>query len=152
MPARGAQERPQLEVEGARRGSRTGRAGGARRWLPLSLALVLLAATTPGQAAPLRQDTPKTDPEPSQAAHIVALAREAMAQYDLKAVLVRVTIDGREVVTTALGESMTGVPATTDMHFHNGSVVFSYMTMLLLLWADQGRVSLDDPLSNWLPE
>jgi CubicO group peptidase (beta-lactamase class C family) len=90
--------------------------------------------------------------EPSQAAHIVALARDAMARYDLKAVIVRVTIDGREVVTTALGESMTGVPATTDMHFHNGSVVFSYMSMLLLVWVDQGVVSLDDPLSNWLPE
>ena len=67
----------------------------------------------------MRQGTPTAPgPSPSQAAHIVALARDAMARYDLKAVLVRVTVDGREVVTAALGESMTGVPATTDMHFH----------------------------------
>ena len=26
------------------------------------------------------------------------------------------------------------------------------MTMLLLVWVDQGLVRLDDPLSNWLPE
>mgnify|MGYP006192016341 CR=1 FL=1 len=37
------------------------------------------------------------------------------------------TIDGQEVVTTALGESMTGVPATVDMHFRNGAVAISYL-------------------------
>lgn len=45
----------------------------------------------------------------AQAAAIVELAREAMTKYDLKAVIVRVTVDGKEVVTEALGESMTGV-------------------------------------------
>ena len=45
----------------------------------------------------------------AQAAAIVELSREAMNKYDLKAVIVRVTIDDKEVVTEALGESMTGV-------------------------------------------
>ena len=75
-----------------------------------------------------------------------------MAKYDLRAVIVRVTIDGQEVVTEALGESMTGVPATTDMHFRNGAVAMSYMTTLLLQLVDQKIVSLDDKLSNWLPD
>ena len=88
----------------------------------------------------------------SQAEAIVALAHEAMEQYDLKAVIVRVTIDGEEIVTEALGESITGVPATEDMHFRNGAVAISYMSTLLLQLVDQGVVSLDDPLSNWLPE
>lgn len=88
----------------------------------------------------------------SQAEAIVALAREAMEQYDLKAVIVRVVIDGEEIVTEALGESITGVPATTDMHFRNGAVAISYMSTLLLQLVDQGVVSLDDPLSNWLPD
>jgi CubicO group peptidase (beta-lactamase class C family) len=152
MPARGAQARMKLVGGGERLDSGKGRAGGPRRWLPLAVALLLSAAATPGHTAPSRQGAPAASAEPSQAAHIVALARDAMAEYDLKAVIVRVTIDGREVVTTALGESLTGVPATTDMHFHNGSVVFSYMTMLLLVWVDQGVVRLDDPLANWLPE
>jgi hypothetical protein len=34
----------------------------------------------------------------------------------LKAVIVRVTVNGKPVVTTALGTSMTGVPATPAMH------------------------------------
>ena len=86
----------------------------------------------------------------TQAEAIIALAREGMAAYDLKAVIVRVTIDGEEVVTEALGESIAGVPATTDMHFRNGAVAISYMSTLLLQLVDQGVVSLDDPLANWL--
>jgi CubicO group peptidase (beta-lactamase class C family) len=38
------------------------------------------------------------------------------------------------------------------MHFRNGAVAFSYITMLLLVLVDQGVVGLDDPLANWLPE
>jgi CubicO group peptidase (beta-lactamase class C family) len=88
----------------------------------------------------------------AQAAAIIELAREAMTKYHLKAVIVRVTIDGKEIVTKALGESMTGVPATEDMHFRNGAVAVSYMSTLLLQLVDQKVVSLDDKLSNWLPE
>jgi CubicO group peptidase (beta-lactamase class C family) len=87
-----------------------------------------------------------------QAAAIIAIAREAMTKYSLNAVILRVTIDGREVVTAALGESMTGVPATTDMHFRNGAVAISYVSTLLLILVDEGVVRLDDPLSIWLPE
>ncbi len=87
-----------------------------------------------------------------QAAAIVTIAREAMARDDLRAVILRVTVDGQELVTAALGESLSGVPATTDMHFRNGAVAISYMTTLLLQLVDEGRVTLDDPLSTWLPD
>ena len=75
-----------------------------------------------------------------------------MAQAHLKAVIVRVTVDGKEVVTQAVGESMTGVPATTGMHFRNGAVAISYVSTLLLKLVDEKKVSLDDKLSKWLPE
>ena len=74
------------------------------------------------------------------------------SKQDVKAVILRVTIDGQEVVTAALGESMTGVPATTDMHFRNGAVAIFYVATLLLLLVDQGVVTLDDPLATWLPD
>ena len=64
----------------------------------------------------------------------------------------RVTVKGREVLTRAVGESMTGVPATTDMHFRNGAVAISYVSTLLLRLVDEGKVSLDDKLSKWLPD
>jgi CubicO group peptidase (beta-lactamase class C family) len=88
----------------------------------------------------------------AQAEAIVELAREAMTKYDLKAVIVRVTINGKEIVTKALASPMTGVPATEDMHFRNGAVAISYISTLLLQLVDQKLVSLDDKLSNWLPE
>ncbi len=87
-----------------------------------------------------------------QAAAIVELARGAMTTHHLKAVIVRVTMDGEEIVTKALGESITGMPATEDMHFRNGAVAISYMSTLLLQLVDQNVVSLDDKLSNWLPD
>ncbi len=77
-------------------------------------------------------------------AAIIELAREAMTTGDLPAVILRVTVDGEEIVTAALGESMTGVPATADMHFRNGAVAISYMSTILLQLVDEGVVGLDD--------
>ena len=124
-----------------------------RRWLVvLSVSLAVSAAWAPGYTATLLQGPPPPQADRAQAAAIVALARDAMAKDDLKAVILRVTIDGQEVVTEALGESMTGVPATTDMHFRNGAVAFTYMATLLLQLVDQGVVRLDDALATWLPD
>ena len=47
---------------------------------------------------------------------------------------------------------MTGVPATTNMHFRNGAVAISYVSTLLLKLVDEQKVSLDDKLSKFLPE
>jgi CubicO group peptidase (beta-lactamase class C family) len=84
-------------------------------------------------------------------ARIDVLIRKAMSRYDLRAVIVQATVAGRPVITKAYGESMTGVPATTSMHFRNGAVAISYMSTLLLRLADEHKVSLDDPVSRWLP-
>jgi CubicO group peptidase (beta-lactamase class C family) len=116
------------------------------------MVLAVAAAWTPGRTVTLAQASPPPQTDRAQAAAIVALVRDAMTKYDLKAAIVRVTIDGQEVVTEAFGESMTGVPATTDMHFRNGAVAIAYMATLLLQLVDQGAVRLDDPLSNWLPD
>ena len=84
-------------------------------------------------------------------ARIDVLVRKAMSRYDLRAVIVQATVAGRPVITRAYGESMTGVPATTSMHFRNGAVAISYMSTLLLRLVDEHKVSLDDPVSRWLP-
>jgi CubicO group peptidase (beta-lactamase class C family) len=102
-------------------------------------------------AASLRQATPASTPV-DHAEAIVGIAREIMEKQDVKAVILRVTIDGQEIVTAALGESMTGVPATPDMHFRNGAVAIFYMSTLLLRLVDQQQVTLDDPLATWVPD
>jgi CubicO group peptidase (beta-lactamase class C family) len=83
---------------------------------------------------------------------IVAIAEQAMTDYDLKAVILSVLVDGEELVTQALGESITGVPATTDMHFRNGAVAISYVSTLMLILVDEGLIGLDDPIAPWLPD
>jgi CubicO group peptidase (beta-lactamase class C family) len=82
---------------------------------------------------------------------IDGLVRKAIAAHDLNAVIVQVTVDGRPLITKAYGESMTGVPATVQMHVRNGAIAISYMSTLLLRLVDQKRVKLDDPISKWLP-
>lgn len=90
--------------------------------------------------------------EATQAARILRIVRNRMADDHLRAVIVRVTVGGQEVVSEAMGESMTGVPATKDMHVRNGAVAISYVATLLLQLVDENTVSLDDKLSQWLPE
>ena len=79
------------------------------------------------------------------------MVRKAISAHDLHAVIVQVTVDGRPLITKAYGESMTGVPATVQMHFRNGGVAITYMSTLLLRLVDQKKVKLDAPISKWLP-
>lgn len=93
-------------------------------------------------------------PQPSggEAKQILDIAKAAQKELDLNAVVLRVTRDGREIVTGALGESMTGVPATADMHFRAGSVAIVYMGIAMLQLVEDGKADLDDPISRWLPD
>jgi CubicO group peptidase (beta-lactamase class C family) len=75
-----------------------------------------------------------------------------MAEYKLKAVIVRVTKGGQDVYTGARGESMTGVPATPAMHFRSGAFGFMYIGQIFAKLVDAKKVSLDDKLSTWFPD
>src|SRR5438270_1072372 len=83
---------------------------------------------------------------------IERIVLDQMKQHGLKSVIVRVTVDGKDVITKAYGESMTGVPATTQMHFRNGAVAISYMSTLLLRLVDEKKVGLEDKVSKYLPD
>ncbi|MGE0214338.1 serine hydrolase domain-containing protein [Mycolicibacterium sp.] len=120
------------------------------RRLSAAVAVALLAACSP---VPLRSSTPTpTEVDSGKAEAITRIVREAMDRDHLAAAIVRVTVDGKEVITEAFGESMTGVPATAAMHFRNGAVAISYVATLLLELAEDGTVALDDKLSTYLPE
>jgi CubicO group peptidase (beta-lactamase class C family) len=103
---------------------------------------------TTGSAATLG---PSHSSAATTASAIVAIARAGMKADHLKAVIVRVTVNGKPVVTKALGTSMTGVPATPAMHFRNGAVAISYMSTLLMEYVDEHKVSLSDKVARWLP-
>jgi len=80
------------------------------------------------------------------------IVRDSMAQHHLRAVIVQVRSHGKNVYTGAFGESMTGVPATPDMHFRNGALAFTYMATLLLQFVDQKKVTLDAKLATYFPD
>ncbi len=114
------------------------------------LACVVLAlGIVAGCGAPRSESGPG---DHAKADAVMRVVRNAMAQAHLRSVIVRVTVDGKEIVTQATGDSMTGVPASTDMHFRNGAVAISYVSTLLLRLVDEKKLSLDDTLSKWLPD
>ncbi|MFI5527432.1 serine hydrolase domain-containing protein [Kitasatospora sp. NPDC051853] len=115
------------------------------------LALAVPAGATAGEPrhrACVRSQVPQEGP----AREVLRIAEAAKAEMGLNSVILRVSRDGRELVTTALGKSMTGVPAEPAMHFRNGNVAISYLGTALLRLVDEGAVSLDDPVSTWLPD
>ncbi|WP_058023371.1 serine hydrolase domain-containing protein [Mycobacterium tuberculosis] len=103
------------------------------------LALGLLAGCAPPRTGPASSPTNNG----AKADAVIRIVRDFMTQAHLKAVLVRVTVAGKEVVTRAVGDSMTGVPATTAMHFRNGAVAISYVATLLLKLVDEKKLRLD---------
>jgi D-alanyl-D-alanine carboxypeptidase len=117
--------------------------------LTVALVLALTGCSSEDQAS---KETTSGSEEGANAQEVRAAAEKAMKDNHLKAVLVRVTQNGEEVANVALGESMTGVPATEEMHFRNGSVAFSYLGTVLLQLVDEGEVELDDTIDEWLPE
>ncbi|MEU5278241.1 serine hydrolase domain-containing protein [Streptomyces asoensis] len=87
-----------------------------------------------------------------QAREVLALVRAARKELDLKAALFKVTVDGRELVTGAVGQSLTDVPATPAQHFRTGSVGIAFMGTVLLQLVQEHKARLDDPVSRWLPD
>jgi CubicO group peptidase (beta-lactamase class C family) len=122
-------------------------ASAPRTFLVLLCLVALCTACTSANSS-----SPSLSADPAKAETVMKVVRDTMADAHLKAVIVRVTIDGKEIVTQAVGDSMTGVPATTDMHFRNGAVAISYVSTLLLQLVDEKKVSLDDKVSTWLPD
>lgn len=81
-----------------------------------------------------------------------AIAARAVGDKDARAVLVRIDVGGRRLATASPGKSMDGAPAELGMRFRIGSIAIPFVVDLLLMLEDRGELSLDDPLSKWLPE
>ena len=113
--------------------------------------LALLAQPVAAQAASDQAGT-TAGPGGSARATILALARAEKKRNDLNSVILSVKEGRHNIVTTALGKSMTDVRATTAMHFRIGSVAFAYLSTLLLRLRAEGRISLNDRLSRWFPK
>lgn len=88
----------------------------------------------------------------TQEKEIISLISQEKEKHNLKAVVFGIWKNNKLITSGALGESMEGTPATTDMHFRIGAVTETMLTTLLLQLVDEGKVKLDDPISQWRPE
>lgn len=69
----------------------------------------------------------------------------------VKSIIAGVWKGEQELFTIALGESMTRVPAEVDMHVRIGGVSEIFQGVLLMMLVEQGKISLNDKISKWLP-
>ena len=116
------------------------------RSITLALSLGLAAISLNARAAPTSTS------QPDQASAIATIVQDAMKTEHLRAVIVKITQGDKVVTSQAFGESMTGVPATTAMHFRNGAVAFAYLGTLLMEFVDEHKVKLDDTIERWMPQ
>jgi D-alanyl-D-alanine carboxypeptidase len=77
--------------------------------------------------------------------------QELFRSASLNSMVFGVWVNGRQLVTGALGSALPGMRATRDMHFRIGNVTEAFTDTLLLQLVDQRKVGLNDPVSRWFP-
>ncbi|GMU58217.1 MAG: hypothetical protein AMXMBFR33_73630 [Candidatus Xenobia bacterium] len=119
-----------------------------RAFLILAMIVVLGCSDSSLMAQPVGPSAPPNS-DPVRLRSIVETeARKAGTQ----AVQFGMWVDDREILTMALGNSMTTVPATTSMHYRIGGATLFFQSTLLMMLVEQGRLSLDDKLVRWFPD
>ena len=88
----------------------------------------------------------------AMAEEILAGVRDVVDANPIRGVVFGVWIDGKVVLTGALGEALFGVPATRRVNFRTGNAGEAIMTTALLRMVDEGDLSLDDPVAKWFPD
>jgi len=111
----------------------------------LVVACLLVGLSNPGVPAP-RCAPDASDPGP----RVDAFTREEMARQRIPGLALAVVRHGRVVRTVGYGFANVehDVPVTPDTVFQSGSVGKQFTAALVLLLADEGRLRLDDPVSQ----
>jgi D-alanyl-D-alanine carboxypeptidase len=117
----------------------------------LYLASALLGLLLAGNAPPTgRAETPPAA-APDVAEKLQAALDSALAATGTMGVSVAVVMPDETLWTGVSGLSHPGAPITPDMLFDMGSTGKNLMAALVLDLADDGLLSLDDPISVYLP-
>jgi len=77
---------------------------------------------------------------------------EGIKKYDINGVSAAVIFPDGKLWTGTSGISHDTVTIKPDMVFAIGSITKTFVATLTLKLAEEGKLSLDDPLSKWLPE
>ena len=100
--------------------------------------------------------SPSPSPSPDHSAFIAAvdaLAAEALQRGPIAGLSIAVFERGKAVLATGYGSAdlESGVAATADTSYPIASVTKHFTAGAVLRLADQGKLSLDDPLSRFFP-
>ena len=88
------------------------------------------------------------------AAAVDAVVAEWLASTGAPSVSIAIVQDGRTAYAKAYGAARRnpGVPSTPATRYAIDSISKQFTATALLLLAEQGRLSLDDPIAKWFPE
>jgi len=91
---------------------------------------------------------------PATAGNIDSIVTKALAESGTPSVSLAVVIDGRIVYTKAYGNARLepATPAQAGMRYCIGSVSKQFLAGAILMLAQEGKLSLDDPVGRYLPQ
>src|SRR3954451_1125332 len=107
----------------------------------VSVALLALLSV-PAAAQPLTSD---------QVGQIDQLVTKTLADTGVPSAEIAIVRDGKLVLNKAYGKANEGLPARADLPYQIASNSKQFTAMALILLRDEGKLSLDDPVSKYLP-
>ncbi|RAI01808.1 serine hydrolase [Acuticoccus sediminis] len=116
-----------------------------------AIALFFTGAHSPAEAqsAATAPQAPASAPAGWQT--VAGTLEDLRAAHGVTALIVGIGIGDAPPLVAAAGQSITGVPARTDMHFRIGAMAIASQTTILMQLVDEGVVALDDTIDEWLP-
>src|SRR6185369_4330149 len=88
---------------------------------------------------------------PAETAAIDRIVTTALAADQVPSASIAIVRDGKIVLTKAYGQANDGLPARPDQPYQIASNSKQFTAMALLLLEDEGKLSLDDHVSKYIP-
>jgi D-alanyl-D-alanine carboxypeptidase len=88
---------------------------------------------------------------PDEVAKVDQLAAKTLADTGVPSAEIAIVRDGRLVLDKAYGKANEGLPANPDLPYQIASNSKQFTAMAILLLRDEGKLSLDDPVSKYIP-
>ena len=120
--------------------------------------LLLLVYLACNPAAPVPSTPPgrpvPTETDPALAARVDKVIDGALAEHKLVGVMVLIARDGKLVYSRAAGfaDREAKKPVREDTVFRLASMTKPVVSVAALALVDRGKLSLEDPVTKWLPE
>src|SRR6476661_1711500 len=91
---------------------------------------------------------------PALSAKVRAAVLEVMKHTNVPSAQVGIVRNGRTAWVAAFGQARLSPPmaATPAMHYAVGSISKQFTTAAVMLLQQEGKLSIDDPVSRWYPE